>query len=266
MATQALGRLLRHRHLIWSLAIREIQGRYRGSFGGIVWSFFTPLIMLAVYTFVFSVVFEARWGTASGSKIDFALILFLGMITYNVFAETVNRSPSLIVSNANLVKKVVFPLEVLPIVVLSAAVFHMLVSLLAWTLIYLVFIGLPQPTFLLFPLVLAPLLLVTLGLSWIFASIGVFIRDATHFVTISTTILLFMSPVFYPISALPENYRFVLWLNPLTPSIEQMRAVVYWGALPNPWSWSASALIGIAAAGVGYVFFQKTRKGFADVL
>jgi lipopolysaccharide transport system permease protein len=266
MSKLVLQGLLKHRHLIWSLALREIQGRYRGSFGGVVWSFINPLIMLGVYTFVFSFVFQARWGASSGSRVEFALILFLGMITYGVFAETVNRSPSLIVSSPNLVKKVVFPLEVLPIVVLIAAVFHLLISLVAWTIIYVAFIGVPWPTFLLFPFVLAPLLLVTLGVSWIFASIGVFIRDATQFVAIFTTILLFVSPIFYPISALPEDYRFVLWLNPLTPVIEQVRAVAYWGALPDPLSWAISVLVGFVTAGVGYFFFQKTRKGFSDVL
>jgi lipopolysaccharide transport system permease protein len=222
--------------------------------------------MLGVYTFVFSFVFQARWGASSSSRVEFALILFIGMITYGVFAETVNRSPSLIVSSPNLVKKVVFPLEVLPIAVLIAAVFHLLIGLVAWTVIYVAFIGVLRPTFLLFPFVLAPLLLMTLGVSWIFASIGVFVRDATQFVTIFTTILLFMSPIFYPISALPEDYRFVLWLNPLTPVIEQVRAVAYWGALPDGLSWAISMLVGIVMAGIGYFFFHRTRKGFADVL
>lgn len=256
----------RHRGLLKASIKREVLGRYRGSFLGVFWSFFNPLLMLSVYTFVFSSILKAKWGTGGTSKAEFALVLFAGLMTFNLFSETINRASGLIVGNPNYVKKVVFPLEILPSVVLGSALFHLIISLVVWLLAYLVFYGLPHATVLFFPLVLLPLCIFTLGVSWILASLGVFLRDVAQFIGVATTALMFLSPVFYPASALPENFRIVLYLNPLTPAIELSRDVLFWGKAPNFVMLGLYALASVAVAWIGFLWFQKTRKGFADVL
>jgi len=261
-----LHSLWRNRGLINSLIKREVVGRYRGSFMGILWSFFNPVFMLAVYTFVFSVVFEARWRGGSNSKSEFALILFAGMLVYNLFAECANRSPGLILSNVNYVKKIIFPLEILPVVALGAAAFHLLVGVLVWLLFYALFFGMPQPTLLLLPFILLPLMLFTLGIAWLLASLGVYLRDVGQIVGVATTALLFLSPVFYPVSALPENYQTLLHFNPLTPVIEQTRQILISGTMPNVTLWSLYLIGSSTVAWFGFAWFQRTRRGFADVL
>ncbi len=259
--------LLEHRQLILQMSKRDVIGRYRGSTLGLAWSFFNPVVMLSVYTFVFAVVFKARWGTGvEENKGQFALVLFTGMLVHALFAEVVNRAPTLILGNTNYVKKVVFPLEILPIITMGAALFHTLVSLVVLIGAFLLLNGFLHWTVILAPLVLFPLIVLTLGFAWILASLGVFLRDVGQTVGIITAVLLFMSPVFYPISAIPEHIRPWLMANPLTFIIEQMREVVIWGRQPN-WLGLCVYLLGatIAAWG-GYAWFQKTRKGFADVL
>lgn len=263
---EMLASLWRNRELIKVSAKREVLGRYRGSVMGILWSFFNPLLMLAVYTIVFSVVFQARWGVGGGSKTEFAVVLFAGLLIFNLFAECINRSPSLILSNLNYVKKVVFPLEILPAVALLSAMFHALISLGVWFLAYGLFFGVPHVTVLLLPLIVVPFVMFIMGLSWGLASLGVYLRDVSQIIGVVTSVLMFMSPVFYPVSALPESYRHLLYLNPLTTVIEMTRDVLYWGKMPNfqllGVYWLSTAFI----AWFGFAWFQKTRKGFADVL
>jgi lipopolysaccharide transport system permease protein len=256
----------RNRSLILALIKREVIGRYRGSFLGIFWSFFNPLFMLAVFTFVFSVVFKARWGGGSDSKTEFALVLFAGLIVFNLFAECINRAPGLILANVNYVKKVVFPLEILPWVVLGSAMFHSVISLCVWLTSYAILFGLPHVTALLLPLVFMPLALLVVGLSWMLASLGVYLRDVSQLVGILTTVLMFLSPIFYPVSALPEAYRSYLLLNPLMPAIEQTRNVLFWGKIPSVAMLGGYFVAATCIAWLGFAWFQKTRKGFADVL
>lgn len=256
----------RNRTLIGALVQREVVGRYRGSFMGILWSFFNPVFMLIVYTFVFSVVFKARWSGGSDSKTEFALILFAGLIIFNFFAECFNRGPTLILSNANYVKKVVFPLEVLPWITVGSAIFHMLISLIVWLLAYVILFGFPHLTVLLFPLIIFPLLLFIMGLTWALASLGVYLRDVSQFIGILTTVLMFLSPIFYPATALPERYQHLLMLNPLTPAIEYARDVLFFGKLPDFTILGLYTLGSALIAWLGFAWFQKTRKGFADVI
>lgn len=263
---EMVASLWRHRSLIAASAKREVLGRYRGSVMGILWSFFNPLFMLAVYTFVFSVVFQARWGGGSGSKTEFALVLFAGLMMFNLFAECINRAPGLILSNVNYVKKVVFPLEILPAVTLLAALFHLLISLGVWLLAYVIFFGVPHATVLYLPLIVLPLVVFIMGLGWALASLGVYLRDVSQFIGLLTTVLMFLSPIFYPATALPENYRHLLYLNPLTPVIEQTRDVLFWGKNPDFLMLGLYWLITAIIAWLGFAWFQKTRKGFADVL
>lgn len=262
--------LWRNRSLIRSLAAREVVGRYRGSFMGILWSFFNPVFMLLVYTFVFSVVFKAKWSSGSvvsnDSKTEFALVLFAGLIVFNLFAECFNRAPSLVLANVNYVKKVVFPLEILPWVALGSALFHATISLSVWLVAYLILLGLPQLTVLWLPFIALPLLLFIMGLSWALAALGVYLRDVSQLTGMATTTLMFISPIFYPASALPEKYRQVLYLNPITPAIELVRDVLYWGRAPNLIMLTIYTIAAAVLAWLGFAWFQKTRKGFADVI
>lgn len=263
---ELLASLWRNRSLIKASVKREVLGRYRGSVMGILWSFFNPLFMLAVYTVVFSVVFKTRWGTDNSSKTEFALVLFAGLILFNIFSECINKAPGLILSNANYVKKVVFPLEILPIITLLSAIFHALVSLGVWFLAYGIFFGLPHVTVLLLPVIILPFAMFIIGLSWILASLGVYLRDVSQIISLITSVIMFMSPIFYPVSAVPEKYRYLVYLNPLASVIEMTRDVLYWGKTPNFILLGIYWLMAAFIAWVGFLWFQKTRKGFADVL
>jgi lipopolysaccharide transport system permease protein len=256
----------RNRNLIRASIKREIFGRYRGSFLGILWSFFNPLFMLAIYTLVFSEILKARWSAGSTSKAEFALILFAGLMPFNLFAETITRAPGLIVGNTNYVKKVVYPLEILPTVVLGVTLFHLAISLFVWLMAFLLFYGVPYATVVYFPLVLLPFCLFILGLSWMLASLGVYLRDVSQFIGVLTTALMFLSPIFYAADSLPESYRPLLYLNPLTPVIELSRDVLFWGKAPDFFLLGTYTLASLLIAWLGFAWFQKTRKGFADVL
>lgn len=258
--------LSNNRDLIFSLTQREIQARFRGTALGLFWLVLHPVLMLAIYTFVFSVIFKARWGQEGGSDTEYALILFVGLIVFNIFAECINRAPTLIVDNVNYVKKVVFPLEILPGIVLGAALFQALVGFGVWVAAHLILFGIPPMTGMLLPFVLLPYLLFIMGLSWFLASFGVFLRDLSQVTGILTTVLLFMSPIFYPISAVPERYHFIYQLNPVTYAVEQARDVLFFGRLPDLIGWALFALVSFLMAGLGYLWFQKTRESFADVL
>jgi lipopolysaccharide transport system permease protein len=255
----------------WQLVVqmvkREVVGRYKGSFFGLAWSFFNPILMLTIYTFVFSVVFKAKWGMNSDEgKAQFALTLFVGLIIFNLFSEAINRAPNLILGNVNYVKKVVFPLEILPVISIGTSLFHALISLFVLMVAITIFNGHLNWTTILIPLIFIPLVFLIMGLSWILASLGVYMRDVGQTIGILTSVLMFLSPVFYSIDALPPRFQFWLMLNPLSFIIEQARAVLIQGQMP---SWD---LLGIYTLGAlifmwcGYVWFQKTRKGFADVL
>ncbi|MBB5608033.1 MULTISPECIES: ABC transporter permease [unclassified Janthinobacterium] len=258
--------LWRNRGLLLVLIQREVIGRYRGSVLGILWSFFNPVFMLTIYTFVFSVVFKARWNAGSDSKTEFALVLFAGLIIFNLFSECINRAPGLIMANANYVKKVVFPLEILPWVSAGSAFFHFIISLGVWLAAYALLFGVPHLTVLLLPLIVLPLMLFIMGLSWMLASLSVYLRDVGQFIGMVTTVLMFLTPIFYPVSSLPEKYRHLLLLNPLTPAVEMTRDILFWGKLPDFGMLSLYALATLMVAWLGFAWFQKTRKGFADVL
>ena len=262
-----LASVYRHRFLLAQMTRREIIGRYRGSMLGMFWSFVTPLILLTMYTLVFSVVFKARWGTGpSGTKSDFAMFLFVGMIVHGLFAEVLTRAPTLILANTNFVKKVVFPLEVLPLVAVGTSLFHALVSLVALGAAMLLWAGAIPWTWVFAPLVLLPLVILTLGLAWVLASLGVFVRDVAHPIALLMTLLLFASPVFYPLTALPAAAQRWVMANPLTFIIEQARAVLIVGGTPDLGGLALYFVVATAIAWCGYAWFQKTRKGFANVL
>jgi lipopolysaccharide transport system permease protein len=263
-----LGSIAAHRQLIARMVRREVVGRYRGSALGLAWSFFNPVLMLAIYTLVFAGIFKARWNITDGpeSTGQFAIVMFVGMIVLNLFTEVLNSSPTLILANANFVKKVVFPLEILPIISIGAALFHMAASVGVLVLAILLMNGTVPWTGVLLPVVIVPLVLLALGVSWVLASLGVYLRDVAHGVGLASSALMFLSPVFYPLSAVPETFRPLIAANPLTFIIEQARVLLIAGRLPD---WSGLAIFTLASAAfawAGFAWFQKTRKGFADVL
>lgn len=261
-----LQNLWRSRNLISQMTKREVVGRYNGSMLGLAWSFLHPLLMLAVYTFVFGVVFKARWNNVEESNFSFAIILFAGMIVHSLFAECVNKAPTLILANPNYVKKVVFPLEILPVVSLLAAFFHCLVSLCVLvTTIFFSDLTL-QWTILLAPVVLTPLAIATVGACWLLSSLGVYIRDVGQTIGIVTTVMMFLSPMFYPVAALPQAFRPLIMANPLAFIMEQLREVIVWGRQPDWTGLATYTAIATLFAWAAFVWFQKTRKGFADVL
>jgi lipopolysaccharide transport system permease protein len=259
--------LFNNRQLIYQMTKREVTGRYRGTLIGIVWSLMNPVLMLTIYTFVFSMVFKARWGlTSSESKTEFALILFVGLIVFTLFAETINRAPSLILSNVNYVKKVVFPLEILPFINFYVAFLHALISFAVLLMAFFLLNGYLNWTIIFLPIVLIPFVLLTLGTCWFIASLGVFVRDVGHTIGAVTTLLMFLSPVFYPISAVPVNFQIWIYLNPLSFIIEQVRAVLMFGTAPDWRGLCIYFLISLIVLASGFAWFQKTRKGFSDVL
>lgn len=258
-------RLWQHRSLLFQLTKREVTGRYRGSFLGLIWSLLTPLLMLSVYTFVFSVVFKVRWGEQPAGRLDFALMVFTGMTLFLLFAETVSRAPRIILDNANYVKRVVFPLEVLPLTALGAALFHAHVGLLILIAFVVFKYGFAMSLFSL-PLIMAPLILFMAGLTWALAAIGVYFRDLAQTIGLVVSVLQFMSPVFYPISAVPAQFRDWLLLSPLTFPIEQLRLILLVGNWPDWGSLLAFTLFSTAVCAAGLGLFSVSRKGFADVL
>lgn len=256
-----------NRQLLMQMTSREVVGRYRGSAMGLGWSLFHPILLLMVYTFVFSVVFKARWGVTVGeTRFQFAMILFVGLIIHGLFAEVINRSPALIVANQNYVKKVVFPLELMPVISLGAALFHSAISIGVLLTAFFLTSGFVHWTALYLPLVLLPFLVLTLGLSWILASLGVFLRDVAQTVGIVTMLMMFMAPVVYPITAVPERFRPWLMANPVTFILEQARCVLIWGQHPDFRGLLVYLVVALVVAWAGYAWFQKTRPGFADVL
>ena len=255
-----------NRFLLWQLVLRNISIRYRGAFLGLLWSFVQPLLMLCVYTFVFSVVFKARWGGTESGRGAFAIIMFCGMALFSVFSESVSSSCRIILGNQNYVKKVIFPLEILPL----AQCLSTFILGFAWLVLLFfgtVFVyGSLNWTMLLLPLILIPLFLFTCGICFFVAFLGVYLRDTQYIVGVILQILFFMTPIFYSINSVPARYRWPLQMNPLTILIEEARRIFLFGKLPN-WTFLGIAfLIGVVVLHLGFVWFYKTKRGFADVL
>ncbi len=259
--------LWQHRELIRQFTRREVQQRYRGSYLGLIWSFITPLSTLVVYTFVFSIIFDARWeGAPLEGPASFALAFFAGLVVYNVLSETILASSAVITGNPNYVKKVVFPLEILPINILGSALIHSLFGLAILFVGLLIFLWQIPWTVIFLPLMYLPLIFITLGLAWFVASLGVFVRDLNHFLGIVLQFFFFLTPIVYPPSAVPEQLKFLIFLNPLSFIINHVRRVVLFGQVPD---WGEFVIIVITTFGVmllGYAWFMTSKKTFADVI
>lgn len=267
MPIRFAGALLHQRQLLWRLSEREVIGRYRGSLLGWSWSFLNPLLMLAVYSFVFSQVFQSRWEQGSNhGTLAFAINLFAGMIVFNLFAECASKAPNLILENSNYVTKVVFPLEVLAGVTVAAATFHAFTSVIILAAFQLLGQGSIPLATLWLPLVWLPLVLGCLGLTWILSALGVFLRDIGQVVSALVSMLMFLSAVFYPVSALPSAWRPFLSLNPMVPIIEETRRICVAGLPPQPLYLIVGIPLSLVLCEMGFRAFQKSRRGFADVL
>ncbi|MBS1371413.1 MAG: ABC transporter permease [Lentisphaeria bacterium] len=255
-----------NRDLLSQLVQRNIHARYRGSLFGLLWSFIQPLLMLCIYTFVFGVIFQLRWGGSTDSKSAFAVVMLCGMSIFQIFSESVNGSCRIIVGNRNYVKKVRFPLEILPV----SQVFSALILGSAWFILILLgvifILGSLNWTILLLPLTLIPLLFLSLGCSWFVASLGVYVRDTPYCVAVILQMLYFMTPIFYPTSAVPEGFRWLHRINPLALIVEETRKILVYGVLPD-WRLLALALAAsIVVAQLGLLWFIRTKRGFADVI
>ena len=256
----------KYRALIFQLARRDVIGRYKGSLFGLAWSFISPLFMLGIYTLFFTEIFHARWGGMDESKGQYATALFAGLIIHAVFGECIARGSQLVTDNATYVTKVIFPLEILPWVSTFTAVYHALASLIVLALFSLIFTGHIASTFLLFPVVLVPLILISTAAGWLLASLGVYVRDVGQMTILIVTALLYTAPVFFPLEQMKPGIQAVMRYNPLTELIVQARNVLLWGQWPD---WSALAsytFFALIACWIAYAWFQRTRAGFIDVL
>lgn len=261
-----LSALLFHRSLTFELAKREVLGRYRGASFGLLWSLLSPFLLLCIYTFAFGTVMGGRWPEIQSGDTHFAIILFAGLIVHGFFAECLGKSPTLIVANPNFVKRIIFPLDILPWPMILSALFHTAMNVLVFIVLRLVMDGAFSWTIVLLPLVLLPLVVLTLGVAWILASLGVYLRDIAQVTGVLSMALLFLSSAIVPIESVPETYRWVFIINPLTLIIDQARNVMLWGRMPD---WSALGgymLVSTVVMYLGRAWFMATRRGFADVL
>lgn len=257
-----------HAGLIRELTVRDLAQRYRGSALGMVWTLVTPLVLLAIFTYVFAVVFKARWPGLSdeASKVDFALAIFCGIVAFGLFSEPVGRAPGLVLASPSYVKRIVFPLEVLPVVAVCSALVIFLANFAVLLAATLIFRGQIPLTALALPVIIAPVAVMGLGVSWFLASLGVYVRDVGHAVGLVLQMLFFLTPVFYPLAAVPEPFRTIVTLNPITVVVESTRTALLLGQWPD---WGMIALAGgisLVIAQLGYAWFMSTKRGFADVL
>lgn len=256
--------------LLKQLVLRNIAVRYKGTILGSLWTIVQPLFLLVVYSFVFSMVFKTRWGNSVGEiendKYSFAIIMFCGMTIFSVFSDTISSAPGLIVSNPNYVKKVVFPIEILPVAqVISTVILNMIWFILLF-LGAVIFLHSLSWTMLFLPIIFLPYILLTMGLSFFLASLGVFFRDISQFCVLIVQVLYMMTPIFYPLQMVPGRFKYILMLNPLTWFVEETRAVFLFGKLPNWEALGVLSFLSVIVFYLGYAWLQKTKKGFADVL
>lgn len=252
-----------HRYLLGQLIKRDVLLRYRGAMFGVLWMFLSPLFMLVIFAFVFGQIFQARWPQQAGD-LPFWILLYSGLIVFNLFAETVSRAPGAVRSYASFVKKIIFPVQILPLVPLGAALVHGAFNFSILLLALALVDGLHWQI-LLFPLLLLPAVLLALGLSWFVAAWGVFIKDMTQIVPMFVQMLMFLSPVFYPVSAVPAGLQTFYRYNPLGMVIETTRSVI--AGQPIRWdTWGATFALCLGAAILGHAYFEHVRDEFADAL
>lgn len=255
-----------NRRLIFNMTRREISSRYKGSILGGLWAIIQPLTLLGIYTFVFGVVFKSKWVSKSDSHVEFAVILFIGLIIFNFFSESISKSPWTVSSNQNFVKKVVFPVPILPVVTVLSAGFNFLMGGIVWLFMFFISSGVLTKVSLLFPVIIFPVLLFSLSGAWMVSALGVYFKDLGQFIGLLMMVLMFSSPIFYPIAAIPEEYRWVMMMNPISVIIEMARDVLIYDAMPSLIMLAGLYVGSLFFAYLGLAFFNNARKGFADVV
>lgn len=259
----ALGR---HRTLVWQLAKRDVLGRYRGSSLGVLWSLAGPLLMLLVYVLAFGSIMRARWPGAEESNSAFALIIFTGLIVHGFFSECLIRSPQLVASNTSYVKKIIFPIEILPWSMVFSALFHVGANMLILIVFFAIINGYVPWTVIFTPVVLLPFAILMIGMSWIVSALSVYFRDLNQIVSPLATAMLFLSSAIVPLDSVPGSFRFLFEMNPLTFIIDQLRSIMLWSAPPDSIGLAIYTCLSLAVFLLGFSFFQTVRRGFADVL
>ena len=257
--------VLRHYGLFLELTKREFSSRYKASYGGMFWAFVQPLFLLTIYTVAFGVILKARWGFA-GTTWEYALMLFAGLIVFNACSEVLNKSTTLITTNPNFVKKVVFPLWLLPVVTVTTALIHALIGVGVWLVGYTLLIGAPKVTIFFLPLVLICFVPVLLGLGWLLSSVGVLVKDISQLAGMFSRALLFLTPIFYSIDAAPPKLQMLLILNPLTFVVEQFRLVLFYGQIPALKSLAVYFVLASVFAWASYALFNRLRPNFSDMV
>lgn len=254
-------------HTLLMLVKRDFQERYKGSILGLFWAVLHPLLLLIIYTIVFSQIFKLRWaGVSETSQFDFSIILFSGLMLFNVLAEVLGRSTSAINSNANFVKKMVFPISLLPLICVASALINFCFSFMIWFIFVIIVKALPNLNSLLLPIVILPIIILAVGLSYFLSALTVFFRDLGQITGISTTALLFLSPIFYDRDMVPQHLQTVLSLNPLTKIIENFRQLMIWGETPRLPDLIAPYIVGIFIFVIGFLCFSFLKSKFADTV
>lgn len=261
-----LKTLYKNSYLLKQLVKKDIQQKYQGSVLGILWSFLVPILMLVIYTFVFSEVFQAKWDIDTSDKYEFALVLFCGLSAFNLVGEVMNRSTVLIASNTNYVKKVIFPLEMLPVVITLSSLFTCVISFAILIMAKLLLYHNVSKTLYMVFLMFIPLVILAVALSLIISAVSVYLKDIGNAISVIVTVLMYLSPVFFPLSAVPESFRGICEINPMTYIIENFRNVVLYGNSINWKFYGISCLVSLSLYWIGKAVFMRAKEGFADVL
>jgi lipopolysaccharide transport system permease protein len=261
----ALTLLNEHKGLIRSMVRRDLTSRYKGSIMGLAWAFITPAVMIVIFTLIFQGIFKAKFGE-QGGYLSYGIHLFCGLLPWLAFSDGIQRSALSLIDNVNLVKRVVFPIEALPVNVTLSALVQQMIGTIILIVAALILEQKVHPTILLLPLLIAPQVLVTLGLGWLMASLGVFIRDMPQFNQLAFSAWMYLTPIFYPESQIPEKYRWLVNLNPMAPLIRSYRRILLEGRLPDWRGLTITLVFAVVCFIVGYWWFERTKKAFADVL
>jgi len=262
---QPLWQLPSRSQLVFSFAKREMLGRYKGSALGMAWAVLTPVVMIAIFTFIFAGIFGARFG-ANDSHWEYAIYLFCGLLPWAMVQESVQTSATTIVNHSNLVKRVVFPLETLPAAQVFAALGNQLFATVALLLATLIIRQRLELTAFWLPVLIIPQLVFALGAAWLIASLGVFLRDISQGVALLLMAWMYLTPIIYPESMVPDRFRTFINSNPFTPLVRSYRHIFLDGMTPD---WRGLAYFSAFALVIfifGYWWFARTRKSFADVV
>lgn len=257
--------LSEHRGLIRSMVLRDLTSRYKGSVMGMSWAIITPAVQIVIFTVIFSGIFSARFGD-QGGHLRFAVYLFCGMLPWIALSDGVLRSTTSLTDNINLVRRVVFPLEALPVNLAFSALMQQLLGTIVLLIAALLMQGTLHTTAFWMPVLLIPQLLATIGLGWLMASLGVFIRDMAQVNQLALQACMYLTPILYPENLVPPNYRWLVDLNPMAPLIRSYRWTLLEGKVPDWRGLGFTMAFGLICFTFGYWWFQRTKKAFADVL